>query len=218
MRYGFDYGLVRETAAAFFYHRHARTQARHVVERNIDLAVIAGATKRRMEFPLPAGREEGRLPRGRFVLAAPLAGWTSKQWPLEFYTQLARRLRHEAGAALVLNGAPAQEAALRQVEDVEIHLSSISGLIHATRRASAALGLDSGPLHLAAALNVGGVALFGPTDPKRNGPYSKRMTVLRAPAAETTYARGSTIHPSMRELHPDVVFEALRARLRERGE
>lgn len=214
-RLGFDYSLVRETPAALFYHRHCRSEAAHVVERNLDLAALAGARDRAARTPLPPGRREGKLPGERFVLAAPLAGWVSKQWPLEHYAPLARRLRHEAGVLLVLNGAPAQEAALRQVEGVEIHTSSIAGLIDATRRSAAVLGLDSGPLHLAAALGKPGVALFGPTDPDRNGPWPQRITVLRANRAGTTYARESAIHPSMRELHPDVVFEALKARLKE---
>jgi len=213
-RFGFHYSLVRETPAALFYHRHCSSPAAHVVDRNLDLARLAGATVRCEEFPLPPGRPEGRLPAGRFVLAAPFAGWISKQWPLENYTLLARRLRHEAGAVLVLNGAPSQERELRSVEDAEVHISSIAGLIHATRKAAAVLGLDSGPLHLAAALGAPGVALFGPTDPARNGPFGGGVTILRSPAAETTYARGSEIHPSMRDLHPDMVFEALRIRLK----
>lgn len=217
LRYGFHYSLARESAAALCYHRHCLSAAEHVVERNLDLAQLAGASTRVLGFPLPAGRPEGRLPEGRFVLAAPLAGWTSKQWPLEFYTTLARRLRHEAGATLVLNGGPAQENVLRSIEDAEVHISSISGLIDATRRASAIVGLDSGPMHLAAALGVPGVALFGPTDPARNGPWSDSITVLRAPGAETTYSREPVVHPSMRELHPDVVFEALRCSLLQRG-
>ncbi len=214
-RFGFDYQLVREAPAALFYHQHCRSASEHVVDKNLDLAALAGAKVRVKETPLPQGHPEGRLPRGRFVLASPLAGWTSKQWPLEFYSLLARRLRHEADAILVLNGAPSQEEALSQVEGVEIHLSSIAGLIDATRRATAVLGLDSGPLHLAAALGLPGVALFGPTDPKRNGPWASRITTLRSPAAETSYARGAEIHPSMKELHPDVVFQALRQRLAE---
>jgi heptosyltransferase-1 len=214
-RYGFDYQLVRETPAALFYHRHCLSASEHVVERNLDLAKLAGARVRSNLTPLPPGTAEGRLPQGRFVLAAPLAGWVSKQWPLEYYSLLARRLRHEASAVLVLNGAPSQEDTLRQVEGAEVHVSSIAGLIDATRRAAAVLGLDSGPLHLAAALGVAGVALYGPTDPRRTGPWSSRITTLRAPAAETTYARGTEIHPSMRELHADVVFEALRQRLME---
>lgn len=185
-----------------------------MVERNQDLARLAGAMKRSSEFPLPGGRPEGRLPEAPFVLAAPLAGWIAKQWPLDNYTLLARRLRHEAGATLVLNGGPSQERELRQVEDAEVHVSSIGGLIHATRKAAAVLGLDSGPLHLAAALGVPGVALFGPTDPVRNGPWGHTITVLRSPGAETTYAREQEIHPSMRELHPDMVFEALCSRLK----
>jgi heptosyltransferase-1 len=209
-RYGFHYSQARESAAALFYHRHCTSQAGHVVERNLDLAALAGSKVRVVEFPLPQGRPEGRLPGGRFVLAAPLAGWTSKQWPLEFYTKLARRLRHEAGATLVVNGAPSQEPVLRGIEDAEVHISSISGLIDATRRAAAIVGLDSGPMHLAAALGVPGVALFGPTDPTRNGPWSQSITVLRAPGAETSYSREDSIHSSMRELHPDVVFESLR--------
>ncbi len=217
VRYGFHFSLVRETPAALFYHRHCNTAAAHVVERNLDLARLAGAAVRCEKFPLPPGRSEGRLPSGRFVLAAPLAGWVSKQWPLENYTLLARRLRHEAGAALVLNGAPSQESELRGVEDAEVHVSSIAGLIHATRKAAAVLGLDSGPLHLAAALGTPGVALFGPTDPARNGPWGGGITVLRSAAAETSYAREPEIHASMRDLHPDMVFEALRSHLTESG-
>jgi heptosyltransferase-1 len=84
-------------------------------------------------------------------------------------------------------------------------------LIYATRRAAAIVGVDSGPLHLAAALGKGGVAIFGPTDPARNGPYSDSLRVLRTPAAATTYKRGTAIDSSMRNISPDEVFEALRA-------
>jgi heptosyltransferase-1 len=83
-------------------------------------------------------------------------------------------------------------------------------LIHATRRAAAIVGVDSGPLHLAAALAKPGVAIFGPTDPARNGPYGDSLRVLRA-AATTTYKRGAAIDPSMRSISPDEVFEVLRA-------
>ena len=52
-----------------------------------------------------------------------------------------------------------------------VHVSGIAGLIHATRQAAAVVGGDSGPLHLAAAIGKPGVAIFGPTDPARHGPY-----------------------------------------------
>jgi heptosyltransferase-1 len=89
-------------------------------------------------------------------------------------------------------------------------------LIHATRRAAAVVGVDSGPLHLAAALGKPGVAVYGPTDPARNGPYGDSLRVLRSPAAVTTYKRGASIDEAMRAVSPAQVFEALKAMLGER--
>jgi heptosyltransferase-1 len=68
-------------------------------------------------------------------------------------------------------------------------------------------------MHLAAAIGKPGVALFGPTDPARNGPYGDSLRVLRCASAATTYKRGPAIDPSMQQISPDEVFEALRAML-----
>jgi heptosyltransferase-1 len=208
---GFARPAVREGPASWFYTQTVLPQSRHIVDRLLDLAAAAGATRRAVRFPLPPGTPEGRLPASPFILASPLAGWLSKQWPLEFYTRLALLLESRLGLPLVLNGAPRDESALRAVPGVIVHLSSVAGLIDATRRAAAVVGLDSGPMHLAAALGKPGVALFGPTDPARNGPYSSSITVLRRNNAPTSYKRVRKIHPSMRALDPEQVFEALRA-------
>src|ERR1019366_5714626 len=80
------------------------------------------------------------------------------------------------------------------------HFSGIAGLIHATRRAAAVVGVDSGPMHLAAALRKPGVAIFGPTDPAINGPYGGSLEVLRAAGAQTSYKREDFIASSMREI------------------
>ena len=92
---------------------------------------------------------------------------------------------------------------------VRQHISGLPGLIDATRRATAILGLDSGPLHLAAALKKPGVALFGPTDPARNGPYGGTIQTLRDPSAPTSYRRTNEILPCMRALTPRMVLELL---------
>jgi heptosyltransferase-1 len=183
-----------------------------VVDRNLDLASAAGAIcDGPPVFPLPPGSPEGDLPAGEFVLASPLAGWASKQWPLAHYRKLAARLQSELRIPLVLNGPPG--APFAHIEPAVAHYSGLPGLIHATRRATAVLGVDSGPLHLAAALSKPGVAVFGPTDPARNGPYGDSLRVLRSSAAVTTYKRGAAIDESMQNISPDEVFEALRAAL-----
>jgi len=197
--YGFDASQVRERAAAWFYSRTTAARSAHIVDRNMELA---GANDSERVFPLPPGHPEGDLPAGDFVLASPLAGWQAKQWPLDHYEKLGARLKQELGITLLLNGPP--DSGLP-------HRSGIAGLIHATRRALAVVGVDSGPLHLAAALGKPGIAIFGPTDPARNGPYGGSIRVLRAPGAATTYKRGGEIDPVMREITPDQVFESLLA-------
>jgi len=126
---------------------------------------------------------------------------------MEHYRTLAARLRRDLGIPLVLNLPPGAE--LGHIEGTFRHTSGLAGLIDATRRAAAILGVDSGPLHLAAALGRPGVAIFGPTDPSRNGPYGDSLKVLRFAGAATSYKRGSATD-SMRRIGPDEVFEALK--------
>jgi heptosyltransferase I len=199
--FGFHQSQIRERAAGLFYSRKTMSQAAHVVDRNLELAAHAGATAALKKFWLPAGTPEGELPAGDFVLASPLAGWTSKQWPIEYYRSLGARLRKELGLPLVLNGPPGSGLD---------HISGLPGLLDATRRAVAVVGVDSGPLHLAAAMGKPGVAIFGPTDPARNGPYGDTIQVLRAPSAATTYKRGASIDPAMQAITPDSVFDSLK--------
>jgi heptosyltransferase-1 len=211
--YGFDRSLAREPLAAVFYSDKVRVRAAHRVDRNLELAARAGASTAVHAFPLPRGRAEGELPAGAFVLASPLSGWGAKQWPLDYYARLAQRLRREAGVPLVLNGRPADRDVLDGVPDTVLHLSSIAGLIDASRRAAAVVGVDSGPLHIAAALGKPGAAIYGPTDPAQTGPYGGSFTVLRSPHAVTSYKRRGEIDPSMRAVTPDAVFEALQPQL-----
>jgi heptosyltransferase-1 len=211
--FGFHQAQVREKPAALFYSNKIKVSAAHVVDRNLELAASTGASSLLRTFALPEGAPEGDLPQGEFVLASPLAGWAGKQWPLEYYRSLARRLRDELGMFLVLNGPPESSHLLRAVPEAWLHLSGLPGLIHASRRALVVFGIDSGPLHLAAALGKPGVAVFGPTDPTRNGPYGNSFTVLRSPAAQTSYKRYEEVDPSMWEIRPDAVFEALKTRI-----
>src|SRR5262249_56634966 len=72
---------------------------------------------------------------------------------------------------------------------------------------------DTGPLHLAAALKIPAVAIFGPTDPARNGPYGTRSVVLRNPASTTTHARNPRSDEAMLAITVDAVIEAARSLL-----
>ena len=198
--YGLHRSQAREPLAALFYSGAIKTTAAHVVDRYREIAAGAGATAIARSFFIPEGKPEGKLPSGEFVLASPFAGWAGKQWPLDMYLDLARRL----DVPLVLNVPQMIDA-----PGAHVHVSGIAGLIHATRQAAAVVGGDSGPLHLAAAIGKPGVAIFGPTDPARHGPYGGSMTILRSPDAETTYKRTTEVAPSMRSVTVDHVLTAL---------
>ncbi len=205
---GFHRSQVSEKLAAVFYSNTVATRSAHIVDRNLELAAAAGASAMVRVFPLPQGRPEAALPEGKFVLASPLAGWGSKQWPLEMFEKVARLLQETLEMPLVVNGAPEAAETLNKIAGAQVHLSGLAGLIDATRRAHAVIGVDSGPMHLAAALAKPGVAIFGPTDPARNGPYGGSLRVLRSAAAVTTYKRRAD-DSWMREITPAAVVEAL---------
>ena len=206
---GLHRSQARESIASLFYSSAVLTHSAHRVERNLELAAAAGATSLLRVFPLPCGRPEGTLPEGPFVLASPGAGWGSKQWPTEYYAEVARGL----DMPLVMNGPPSAAEALARIAGVHVHISGVAGLVDATRRATAVIGVDSGPLHLAAALSKPGVAIYGPTDPAIHGPYGGSIHVIRTPNAVTDYKRRSEEDESMRAIGPAVVLQALEAAL-----
>jgi heptosyltransferase-1 len=221
---GFDRRELREPLAATFYSNRVYTGAGHVVEKCLRLASAAGAHMADARdaapvFSLPQGTPEPLLPVGDFVLTSPAAGWMSKQWPAEHYVALAERIWRESQMPLVVDCAPGEMEAARSIVNRAqpgsclLHPSSLAGLIAATRRARAVIGVDSGPLHLAAALRKPGVALFGPTDPARNGPFGGSLKVLRRPDALTSYKRDAQIHPAMKSIQPEEVWQVLRPML-----
>jgi heptosyltransferase-1 len=210
---GLDRSQAREPLAALFYTARVKAPGPHCVEINLQLAAAAGANRFTDQAWIPAGRAEGELPSGAFIFASPFAGWASKQWPLENYVLLAQTLKRE-GLPLVMNVAPGLGEKLAGMRDLTIHESGLPGLIDATRRAAAIVGVDSGPMHLGAALGKPGVAIFGPTDPLRNGPFHSRLMVLRAGDAKTSYKRQDEIDASMRAIGVEQVKDALLSSIR----
>jgi heptosyltransferase-1 len=85
---------------------------------------------------------------------------------------------------------------------------SLAELVALTRRASLFVGGDTGPMHLASALGVPLVAIFGPTDPARNGPYVGRFVVLRSPESKRDHTRRSEPERGLLSITVEQVTEA----------
>ncbi len=215
---GFEKPWVKEAACAALYTRRVRTDAVHVVEANLALAGALGADPRHIRFPLPQGDSVGLpadLPQDGFAVFNPGAGWRSKCWPPENYAAVADALQENLSLPVILNCGPGEETLARQVVEScrranpKPYLGDIKSLIALLRRARLMVGPDTGPLHLAAALGVPTVGLFGPTDPRRNGPYGKRQRTLRPESAETSYRHSSAEGDVMRGIHPERVVEKI---------
>jgi heptosyltransferase-1 len=122
------------------------------------------------------------------------------------------------GLRAIVNCGPGEQQLAKAVEAesggaARVFECSVSELIELTRRASLFVGGDTGPLHLAAALRVPVVAIFGPTDPGRNGPFGTRSIVLRHPASSTTHARNLRPDEGMLEISVAAVVDAARSLL-----
>lgn len=211
----------RESPASLWYTRQVIARGAHVIEQN--LSVVEAVTQKKARVPrvdLPrhseaAERIERRLAEagiGEFAILNPGAGWGAKRWPAERYGRVARSLA-ERGVRSILNYGPGEEDLARQAkaasEGAAVAMKcSITELIALTRRARLFIGGDTGPLHLAAALQAPVVAIFGPTDPARNGPYGTRSVVLRSSASPTTLARRSQPDEGLLSIGVDAVVGA----------
>ncbi len=218
----------RESPASLWYTRRAVARGVHVVEQNVSVAEAVAQRKLAVpgvELPRDAeaeGRIEQRLAemgiRG-FAILNPGAGWGAKRWPAERYGRVARELK-EFGLGAILNYGPGEEDLAHEAEAASEGAAramkcSISELIALTRRARLFIGGDTGPMHLAAALQVPVVAIFGPTNPARNGPYGTRRIVLRNPASPTTHARRAEPDQGLLEISTEAVVDAARRLLAE---
>jgi heptosyltransferase I len=226
------YGVAqpRENAASMFYTRQVLARGKHIVEQNFSLAeAIAGRSLAmpRVEFPHEPAAETESEHRLRdhdiesFAVLNPGAGWGAKQWPAERYGYVAKRLA-EDGVKSLVNFGPGEEALVRAVESAsggaaEGIACSLTQLIAMTRRARLFIGGDTGPMHLAAALGVPVVGIFGPTNPARNGPFGTKSVILRSPSSATTHARRAQPDEGLLEISSDEVVAAARQLLRSSG-
>ncbi len=218
----------RENLASMFYTRQVIPHGQHVVEQNLSLAEVVARQPLKIltaELPrdVPAEQECDRRLKAQgtqeFALLNPGAGWGAKQWPGERYGEVARRLA-ENGVKSLINFGPGENELAGVVETAsggtaEMFTGSLTQLIALTRRARLFVGGDTGPMHLAAALGVPVVGIFGPTDPARNGPFGTKSIVLRSPASNTSYSHVPRRDDGLLEISVEQVVAAARQLLGE---
>jgi lipopolysaccharide heptosyltransferase I len=189
----------REPSSALWISEAVETSAVHAVDRALAVARVLGLPSEPADFggdrlfprvPEAAERLFAAHPKP-YVLIQPGAGWGNKTWPPERWGEVARRLQRVAGLASWVAVAPGEEDLARRAAAAsggaarEVEAFDLGTLAALLRRARLVLGGDTGPTHLAHALGTPVLAVLGPTDPARHGPYGapERALAVRLPCS-----------------------------------
>lgn len=170
-------------------------------------------------------RQKWPLNGDRWMILQPGARWTNKRWPVEYYATLVRELAstYRQHRFAVLGGS--EDAPLgRQIAEAEpqrcLDLTgklTLPEMVEWIRVSELMVTNDTGPMHVAAALRKPVVVLFGPTEPRRTGPYGQLDHVLQTPlpCVPCMRPRCTYIKPleCLRSLTPSLVADAVKRQL-----
>jgi lipopolysaccharide heptosyltransferase I len=218
---------AREAAHWFYNVQPERTAGprRHAVEELMAVANLVAPgegppPEPRLNFP----EAESDGSPGPHVAFAPFSRWGTKNWPLEKFAELGRRLAAEMGCQIRIVGGREDEAQgedlARQIGERAKNLcgkTDLPGLCALLRSMDLLVSVDSGPMHWADAMGVPIVAIFGATDPARTGPHRQldhvvaREGLACRPCHARTCARGDLA--CLRTLGVETVFRAALERL-----
>jgi heptosyltransferase I len=228
----------RERAARWLFRERVPVTGVHVIEQAVQVCEAIVDERLRPALPLlplaaqaeawadellnveQSKAEDRQRKAGRpVVLMNPGAGWGAKRWPANRYGAVAAALS-EAGCRVLLNAGPKEREIAAEVVAASGGVAqtpefSLERLISVTRRASLMIAGDTGPLHLACALGKPVVGIFGPTEPKRNGPFGVPFRVLRHPASKRDHTRRSPPEAGLLTIAPQEVSAAALDLLRE---
>ncbi len=225
LRIGFEDAKELNT---LFQHRKITTglEAIHAVDKNMLFATHLGCAAHPDDFKLIHSRatterakrfleEAGQSEADRVVYANPAARWVTKHWESNKWAQLADLLIQRAGAAVIFAGAPADVDYIQQITAQmkespvvaagKLNLAEAAALMELS---SVYVGVDSGPMHIAAFVGTPVVALFGPTDPAKVGPYGSGHKVIQNSSIDCLACRKRTCNERkcLKEITAATVF------------
>lgn len=235
-RIGFSSKTIREFGVPVLYTDRVEPTTTHIAEQNGELSQRLGAGTTAAPFHLHTADSDKaeacsylrHAGVDRYIVLSPGGGWRSKCWPPERFGALAQRIRATLGLRSIVNTGPGEDdlaAAVRRTSgDAQplFYQGALGPLMALLQSAECIVGGDTGPLHLAIALGTPAVALYGPTDPARNGPFHIAHSaadtfggdsVLRVFGGKISHKRHDQPAESMLAIDVDSVFSAVRRRI-----
>ena len=193
------YRSLQELSGLFYNERIPEDMDKHAVERYLDFIRYLGWPNPPVEFLIPSPEDvkekarhllasRGITPeRDPFIAINPMALWPTKLWREEGFARLTEMIGERLNLPVVFTGGIEEALYIRHIASLMKHpvidltgKTTLRVLAEIYRHAKLLVSTDSGPMHIAAAVGTPVVALFGPTDPRRTGPYGRGHEVIRA--------------------------------------
>ena len=224
------YDSMQELSGFFLNEKIPEDMKKHAVDRYLDFPRYLGADVKEAEFLIPIGEENKRNVEGllrthgiekedKYVAISPVALWETKLWEDEKFARLCDLITEEQKVKVVFTGS--DRGKLERIQSLmkssSINLggkTTLRELAYLYQLASLLITTDSGPMHIAAAVGTPVIALFGPTDPLRTGPYGKGHEVIRKELpCSPCFLKKCDSKKCMRDITVEEVFQAVKEKL-----
>jgi heptosyltransferase-1 len=190
---------MREFSWLFSKEIKAKSQDEHCIERHMEVAKYLGCDDK-VEYPISVTAEdinsvrkklaEAKADMSKIIAIHPGGGWLSRRWKTDRYAALAGRLKNELGADIILVGGKeggASEKGLNEeiTSQAGVEICDLTGkltlkeLCAFFKMCRVFVGNEAGPMHIATALETPSVAILGPTNAKRTGPFRGKTKVIQ---------------------------------------
>jgi len=223
------YDSWQEISGLFLNEKIPEDVNKHAVDRYLDFPRYLGAEIDRVEFTLPSDKNaeekvlrllrEYNLEDKKFVAINPIALWETKLWSDEQFACLADLINNKLQVNVVFTGSEKESiekiTSLMNTECVNLGgKTTLLDLACLYKKACMVITTDSGPMHMAAAVGIPVIALFGPTDPERTGPYGDGHTIIRIelPCSPCFLKKCST-KQCMKDISSEQVFAVVEKKL-----
>ena len=224
------YDSWQELSGLFLNEKIPEDMNKHAVDRYLDFPRYLGAAPAPAEFILPINQEAETgclalqnaysLTKKNYIAVNPVALWETKLWNNRKFAELADMIQHRLRMPVVFTGRDKESSddITSKMTTKGINIGGQTTLMELAclyRDALTVISTDSGPMHLAAAVGTPVIALFGPTDPARTGPYGKGHTVIRTnlPCSPCLLKKCST-KECMEKITPEQVYAVLENQIR----
>ncbi|MEN2985307.1 MAG: glycosyltransferase family 9 protein [Thermodesulfovibrionaceae bacterium] len=213
LKIGFTEG--RELSPIFYNKKFSSPLNKHAVMRYLDIAKNIGCKVNSVKFPLPASIKPNWLSNYKdFVGIVISARWQSKNWPLSYFIELIDLLPYNfilVGSNSDISDATKIEKASKGKAISYAGKTSLRELIAVFENSFFVISPDTGAMHLAVACGKKVVALFGPTDPVRTGPFGEGHLIIKSnESCSPCFKRYCKDHRCMKNITPQIVHEEIK--------